>query len=1118
MPSLWSPANWPQRLAELEATAGEIKEAPLRRDVRSLGMLLGDVLREQADDAIFQSVEELRQTAIARREAEVSESTSAASSPRAAKSRTAPTAADPMQHAIACVRALSEASAYQLARAFAFYFELINLAETNHRRRRRLASQLHPDAVPQRGSLRGALRQLHLTGANADDARALLAKICITPVFTAHPTEVARRSVMFKRRRISDLLEQLDRIPVPEENLEALERDLLAEITALWQTDEVRQARPTVRDEVRMALDYYESSIFDTLPILYSEVAQALANEFSIAEPSLTDLPQLVAFGSWIGGDRDGNPFVTPEVTRQALTLARELLFTHYRARLQNIFDQLASSTRIVAVTPELTELVDSYLTQLRSAGQTALENRFPFESVRLLISCIMMRLGGKPLISIPLPPGSALRPYSSAQELIADLTVLRSSLTHNRGQRLARLYMDPFLIEVRTYGLHLQTLDIRQHARVHSLALSEIAKLPGPATDVGAPSKLRLGGSSATTAKDAVILSEPHRGESKDPDTAHAATTAKELSAIESLTLPAPLSPSTLEVLNTFRAIAELKHEFPPESLPRYIISGATSVEDVLNVIRLARLGGVHVEGSNESTDPGLQPVPLFESIEDLQNSAGIMRNLWSSPAYKPLLESWKHEQEVMLGYSDSNKDGGMITSTWEIWKAHRALHQVARECGVTLRLFHGRGGTVGRGGGPTHRAIFGQPMDSFSGELRITEQGEVLNWKYSDVILAERNLELMIAASLDALARPDAMLQKKSGAPLNKDAVIPSEARSAESKDPRISSSSVLPNYTPHLTGEILPEWEAALDQLSATSYAFYRKHIAEDPDTFTYFEQATPVAELEHARIGSRPAKRTDASARGDGSAQRKRSMEDLRAIPWVFGWMQSRHVVPAYFGVGHALQHFMQHSDPSAIVGAAQNTVILSKPRSGESKDPDTAQSATSRSDRSNQNAVILSEGRAEPAVEGPAVNESQQAANLEILRAMARGFPLFIDIIRNVEVGLAKADFSIARLYASLVADPVLRDRVFSTLLAEFELTTRMVLAILGQSALLETNKVLERSIRLRNPYVDPMSLIQVELLRRKRAAQASGASPSPELDRAITATINGISAGLRNTG
>jgi phosphoenolpyruvate carboxylase len=795
---------------------------------------------------------------------------------------------------------------------------------------------------------------------------------------------------MFKRRRISDLLEQIDRIPVPEAHLESLEQDVIAEITALWQTDDVRQSRPQVRDEIRMALDYYESSLFETLPVLYAEIAAALEAEYGLS-PELAELPQLVSFGSWIGGDRDGNPFVTPEATREALGMARHLLFAHYRHRLQHIFDHLASSTRIISVSPELSQLLDSYLEQLRNAGQTLLENRLPFESSRLLIACIMMRLGAPPHLSVQLPTETPLKPYTRAAELISDLSVLRSSLIRNQGRRLARIHIDPLLLEVRTYGLHLQTLDIRQHARVHSAAIAEIAQ---------------------TTADPAALV------------------------------VPPALTPQTAEVLKTFRAIAQLKRDFVPESLPRYVISGATSVEDVLNVIRLARLGGVRVEGfgastaSSDDSDPGLQPVPLFESIEDLQNGAAIMRELWTSAAYTPLLESWDFRQEVMLGYSDSNKDGGMITSTWEIWKAHRALHQVAHECGITLRLFHGRGGTVGRGGGPTHRAIFAQPIDSFSGELRITEQGEVLNWKYSDVVLSERNLELMIAASLDAIARPDAILQHKEQA-----------AKSGEAA-----------NYVPHLTGEILPEWEAALDQLSATSYAFYRQHIVDNPDTFTYFEQATPVAELENARIGSRPAKRTDASS------AKKRSMEDLRAIPWVFGWMQSRQLVPAYFGVGHALQHFIQNNVPAT-------------------------ESGTDR-----------------------------EAANLAQLQTMVRDFPLFLDIIRNVEMALAKADFSIARLYADLVEDKALRDRVFSTLHAEFELTQRMILAVTGQSTLLETNTVLEHSIRLRNPYVDPMSLIQVELLRRKRALTASGQQASPELDRAITATINGIAAGLRNTG
>jgi phosphoenolpyruvate carboxylase len=614
----------------------------------------------------------------------------------------------------------------------------------------------------------------------------------------------------------------------------------------------------------------------------------------------------------------------------------------------------------------------------------------------------MMMRLGGPPHMSIHLPAATPLPPYTRASELISDLTVLRSSLIRNRGRRLAQIQIDPLLLEVRTYGLYLQTLDIRQHARVHAAAIREIAQTSG-ASNSG-------------------------------------------------LALPPSLTPQTAEVLATFRAIAQLKREYVPESLPRYVISGATSADDVLHVLWLARLGGVRIEGHKDpdDPDPGLQPVPLFESIEDLRNAPDICRDVWSSEIYRPLLESWGHRQEVMLGYSDSNKDGGMITSTWEIWKAHRALHQVARECGITLRLFHGRGGTVGRGGGPTHRAIFAQPVDSFSGELRITEQGEVLNWKYSDVVLAERNLELMIAASLDALARPDAVIQHKEG------------------HEP----------YIPHLTGEILPEWESALDQLSATSYAFYRKHIVDNPETFTYFEQSTPVAELENARIGSRPTKRTDASS------AKKRSMEDLRAIPWVFGWMQSRQLVPAYFGVGHALQHFIQNNNPNAV---HEGSGAPSFPGSSERVRSTDSQPA-------------------------------REAANLGQLQSMTRNFPLFLDIVRNVEMALAKADFAIARLYADLVEDKALRDRIYNLLYDEFELTRRMILAVTGQSTLLETNPVLERSIRLRNPYVDPMSFIQVELLRRKRTALKAGQPVSPELDRAITASINGISAGLRNTG
>src|SRR5882757_8838852 len=566
MPSLWKPVDWTQRLAELQARTGEIKETPLRRDVRSLGTLLGEVLREQVGEELFQAVEELRQIAIQRREADLKGDAAAANSY--------------MQQALFRVHTLDLNTAYQLSRAFGFYFELINLAETNHRKRRRLSVQLDSNAPPQRGSLQGTLRALKQSGYTAEQAFDFLKRVCVSPVFTAHPTEVARRSVMFKRHRISDLLEQLDRIPVPDDQMLSLERDVLTEITALWQTDDVRSERPTVRDEVRMGLDYYEAAIFDTLPSLYTEVASALRKEYGL-ELSLPDLPLLINFGTWIGGDRDGNPFVTPDTTRESLSMARRLLEEHYASRLQIALQQMGSSTNQALITPELRKAIESYLGQLPDDGEQ-LRARFHFEQVRLMLACILLRVGGTPHISFTGPTGVTLPPYKHARELLNDLELIRDSLIKNNGQRLAQMWIDPLIVEVKTYGLHLQTLDIRQHARVHARALQEISAW--------------------------------HRD---DPTS-----------------LPTSPTPQTAEVIDTFRIIAALKRAGTPEAIRQYVISGATSAEDVLSVVWLARLGGVSVEATDDGTtkDPGLMPVPLFESIEDLQNSATICRALWTS------------------------------------------------------------------------------------------------------------------------------------------------------------------------------------------------------------------------------------------------------------------------------------------------------------------------------------------------------------------------------------------------------------------------------------------------------------------------------------------------------
>ena len=948
MALLWSPESWSERLAELEAQTGDRKEAPLRRDVRSLGMLLGEVLREQAGEDLFAHVEALRQGTIRRRDAEAHGQ--------------AEEAALQAANSLELVHSLPVERALLLTRAFAFYIELINLAETNHRKRRRIALQLSGDAGRQRGSLAGTLREMRRVGIGAKEALDWFRQVLVVPVFTAHPTEVARRSVMFKRRRIGEFLAALDRIPVPEQDLARLEELVLAEITSLWQTDEVRSHRPTVYDEIKMGLDYYDVSIFATLPGLYREISHALRASYGL-EIEAHELPLVLIFGSWIGGDRDGNPYVTPDVTRDAIQLARGHLLHFYQGQLETIMDLLTTSAQQQPVSAELAEQLRAYVSVVHTPEAQVFGEQYTFEYYRRYIICVKARLqrtletmrqpshagAAMPVMPYTLAQGQeklaqALPAYCSVEDFLADLETLRNSLAENRGLRIARTLVDPLVMQVRTFGLHLHTLDIRQHARVHAAALQEAI------ADTAAPS------------------------------------------------LPGSLSAETSSVLETFRAVAEIKNGCSPEAIRQYVISGASTVDDVLAVVRLARLGGVRVEGAGR--DPGLMPVPLFESIEDLRRAPAVCRELWSRPDYRKLMSTWGKWQEVMLGYSDSNKDGGMLTSTWEIFRAHRDLHVVARECGVKLRLFHGRGGTVGRGGGPTHRAIFAQPMDSFDGQLRITEQGEVLNFKYADEVLAERNLELMIAASLDALARPN--------------------ARDTDG----------------HFTGILKPEWEAALDELSAISFGCYREHILEDPDVLRYFEQSTPVGELENAKIGSRPSRRKASP-----------SLSDLRAIPWVFGWTQSRLLIPAWFGVGFALEQYCQK--PGA----------------------------------------------------------------LELLQGMAAEFPLFIDLLRNVELALGKVDLATARLYSSLVEDEGLRERIYGLFEAEFHRTLRAVLDVTRQSELLESNQVLAHSIKLRNPYVDPMHLIQVDMLRRKRAGE-----DTPEVNRAIAATISGISAGLRNTG
>ncbi|MGC1451289.1 MAG: phosphoenolpyruvate carboxylase [Candidatus Sulfotelmatobacter sp.] len=911
---LWKADDQHARLAELAASSDEPgKDNPLRRDVRSLGTILGQVLVEQSGQDLFESVEELRRLLIEHRE-------TVRRSPEQASST------ELMLKAQEIVSQMDLPRAYQVTKAFSAYFELTNLAETNHRKRRRRAGKLDREHPPLPGSFRGTLLRMKEAGTSGENALAALGQIAITPVFTAHPTEVARQTILLKRRRIAQQLEQLDHVPLTAEEAEDCENNIRAEVTSLWQTDEVRLAKPTVADEIRMGLRYFRLSLFDALPRIYAEIVESFRDVYGLDLDENT-LPNLVQFGSWIGGDRDGNPLVKPDCIRGALEMARALILREYLNDVESLSDRLSSSRRQTGVSNELLSRLQHYERTIAGV-HLAWGPHNTTESYRRFLSYMFHKLQQS---REAVGAGGA---YRDAREFEDDLVLVQTSLQANRGERLARTYVSSLLRKVRTFGFHLHTLDIRQHARVHAQAIKEL----GPT----------LGGDARSS--------------------------------------------ESGELLDTLRAIAELKRTYPAHSIRHYIISGAESENDVLAVVRLAKAAKVEVAGSAD--DPGLMPVPLFESIDSLRSAGAVMRRLWSDPEYQPLLDSWGRWQEVMLGYSDSNKDGGMLTSTWELYKAHRDLHQAAQEQGIKLRLFHGRGGTVGRGGGPTHAAILAQPPGCFSGQIRITEQGEVLNWKYADPVLAEWNLELMIAASLETLTRH------------------------GEESQPTAA-------------------WEEAVEEMSQEAYRIYRREIADNADVLEYFEEATPVNELDAARIGSRPSRRT-----------KGRRLEDLRAIPWVFGWMQSRHAVPAWFGVGHALEQF---------------------------------------------------------AKSGP--------GHEQVLRQMARAFPMFSELLRNVELGMAKADLGIARDYSGLVKNVALSKRVFSMLEEEFLRSRRMILRVTGQRELLGRNRVLARSIRLRNPYVDPMSLIQVELLRRKQHGQQSS-----ELEYPLGATINGIAAGLHNTG
>ncbi len=827
------------------------KLAPLRADVRRFGEILGEEIRRDGGDAAFDRVENLRRLAISYRRG-LAASTHDPEQVQAA-----------LEEAFALLEKASTSEIETTTKAFAVLFDLMNAAEARQRQRRlAIAGE---SGRKKTGSPYGAFVSMRARGLSLEDILKRLRSLDLRPVFTAHPTEAAPVASLHARQRLTEHLAALDHSDETHASTNEIEAALTDDVRALWRASTVRLAKPSVSDEIATALAYYESSLFEAVPRLYRELAKGLSQAYE-TKIDARDLPTMVRFGSWIGGDGDGNPNVNAETLREAVDRARSLITRHYTTKL-NVLAEAAD-----------------YRTRAR---------------IRRLMDALTAR-------SI------------SPKDLRTEIEALRSLGVGAES-------VDDLLRLVDTFGLHLHSIDIRQHARLHTNALKEI---------------------------------------------------------------DAP-SPTSTRVLDVIKMAKTLKETHDPHVITTYVISGATSVTDVWNVLSLCRACGLEPAGS--ANDPGIMPVPLFESIADLRAAPKICHELFTHPEYRALLATWGDTQEIMLGYSDSSKDGGMLTSTVEVYNAHAELHEVAKAVGINLRLFHGRGGTVGRGGGPTHRAIMTQPR--FTGALKLTEQGEVINWKYGDVRVSGRSLELMVTAAASVVNDTD--------------------------------------RHQPE------PAWLDALETLSKLAFAHYRKHVYDNPEMLAYFEQTTPAPFIDRAKMGSRPARRGSLTG-----------LEDIRAIPWVFGWMQSRCCLPAWFGVGTALENFIA-ADPK----------------------------------------------------------------NLSVLKTMAKKFGAFDEMLRNVRLGMAKADELIAKRYGALMRDAAMGARIAEVLTAERERTERRVLEVCALPALLSDDPVLEESIALRNPYVDPMSLAQIELLARARALPASD-----EMERALAETITGIAAGLRNTG
>ncbi|MCC6729047.1 MAG: phosphoenolpyruvate carboxylase [Chthonomonadales bacterium] len=924
--------------------------APISQTVHLLGDLLGEAIALQAGPDVLERVERIRQRSKAMRAAQPSPALAQLSEECAA---------------------LTPDAIWLVLRAFSLWFQLVNSAEQREIVRRSREQQRLLGDAPHPESPAAAIGRLHALGWSAADVGDLLSHTAITLVFTAHPTEARRRTVLEALAAVGELLTDLERPDLLPGERSALTNELRRRVVILWQTDLVSRAQPTVLDEVDQGLYFLETVLFGTLPTLYDDVRGALHRYYPDAPG---DVPEFLRLTSWRGGDRDGNPFVTPDVTRDTLRQHRLHVLERYEQAVADLIPVFSQSSTLVGVTPELADSLARDRIECRSVG-AALSRRNPLETYREKLSFIAHRLARtRRATQTGERPGEG---YASADAFRADLDLIAESLSRHHGRVVADGDLAVLRRQARLFGFYFVPVEIRQHAAVQRAAVAELAP------SVGLPDAF----ASLPAAERAALLAEQIVAPDFPNLLRHGTTEA------------------TRDVLDTFAMIRETQQTMGRKAVSTYLVSMATGPDDLLVVLWLARATGLYRPGPHGQDVSRLDIVPLFETIEDLQQAPDTLSALLADPTYRRHLRARGDVQEVMIGYSDSNKDGGYVASTWWLYRAQRELMRVARDAGIRLRFFHGRGGSIGRGGGPTHQAILAQPAGTLEGELKITEQGEVLFYKYAEPSIAHRYLEQVVHAVLLASATTGCGARP-----------CPIEV-------------------------DVLPQWEQAIDEMAALAFEHYRALVYGCDAFLPFFFEATPIDALSALNIGSRPARRRDT-----------RRVEDLRAIPWVFAWTQCRMIVPGWYGLGTALDRW---------------------------------------------------------------AGESQE--RLSMLQAMYTEWPFFASLIDNAEVAVAKSDLAIGSRYAGLVEDADVRERVFGMIAEELRCTATWTLAITGAREPLDHQPDLQRSLRLRDPYIDPLNFLQVELLRRRRDLPHD----SPErarLDEALRLSINGIAAGMRNTG